>query len=95
MNRIFKIGLIHKKVTKNPVEGLATSTKTAYKAIKMTPAQTLDPAFCDGEHAALHSGVRCSSDGAPKLGSALAPMGGHPLGRAEDQDRQVVEEDGR
>jgi integrase len=41
MNRIFKIGLIHKKVAKNPVEGLATSTKTAYKAIKITPAQTL------------------------------------------------------
>ena len=31
----------HKKVTKNPVEGLATSTKTTYKAIKITPAQTL------------------------------------------------------
>src|ERR1700692_4809852 len=31
----------HKKVTKNPVEGLATSTKTMYKAIKITPAQTL------------------------------------------------------
>jgi integrase len=41
MNRIFKIGIIHKKVSKNPVEGLATSTKTAYKAIKITPAQTL------------------------------------------------------
>ena len=26
---------------KNPVEGLATSTKTTYKAIKITPAQTL------------------------------------------------------
>jgi hypothetical protein len=41
MNRIFKIGIIHKKVSKNPVEGLATSSKTAYKAIKITPAQTL------------------------------------------------------
>jgi integrase len=41
MNRIFKIGIIHKRVTKNPVEGLATSIKTAYKAIKITPAQTL------------------------------------------------------
>jgi integrase len=41
MNRIFKIGLIHKKVTKNPVEGLRTSVKTTYKAIKITPAQTL------------------------------------------------------
>jgi integrase len=41
MNRIFKIGIIHKKVSKNPVDGLATSTKTTYKAIKITPAQTL------------------------------------------------------
>jgi integrase len=41
MNRIFKIGIIHKKVSKNRVEGLATSTKTTYKAIKITPAQTL------------------------------------------------------
>jgi hypothetical protein len=31
MNRIFKIGMIHKKVSKNPVEGLATSTKISTK----------------------------------------------------------------
>jgi integrase len=41
MNRIFKVGIIHKKVTKNPVEGLETSTKSTYRAIKITPAQTL------------------------------------------------------
>lgn len=41
MNRIFKVGIIHKKVTNNPVEGLETSTKTTYNAIKITPAQTL------------------------------------------------------
>jgi integrase len=41
MNRIYKVGLIHKRVTKNPVEGLETSTKTTYRAIKITPAQTL------------------------------------------------------
>jgi len=41
MDRIFKVGIIHKKVTKNPVEGLETSAKTTYKAIKITPAQTL------------------------------------------------------
>ena len=41
MDRVFKVGIIHKKVTKNPVEGLETSTKTTYKAIKITPAQTL------------------------------------------------------
>ena len=41
MDRIFKVGIIHRKVAKNPVAGLETSTKTAYKAIKITPAQTL------------------------------------------------------
>ena len=41
MNQIYEVGMIHKKVTKNPVEGLKTSTKSDYKAIKITPAQTL------------------------------------------------------
>jgi len=40
MNRIFKVGIIHRRVANNPVEGLETSTKTTYKAIKITPAQT-------------------------------------------------------
>src|SRR5262249_20853411 len=41
MRGIFEVGIIHKKVTKNPVESLQTSTKTSYRAIKITPAQTL------------------------------------------------------
>src|SRR5215472_11196912 len=41
MNRIFKVGIIHKKVAGNPVDGLETRTTTTYKAIKITPAQTL------------------------------------------------------
>jgi len=41
MNRIYKVGIIHKKVTTNPVDGLETRTTTAYKAIKITPAETL------------------------------------------------------
>ena len=41
MNRIYKVGIIHKKVTRNPVDGLGTSATTTYKAIKITPAQTL------------------------------------------------------
>ena len=83
----------HKKVTKNPVEGLATSTKTAYKAIKITPAQTLlilRSVMGNMLHFTLVFVVAATA----KLGSALAPLGGHPLGRVEDQDRQVVEEDG-
>jgi len=41
MNRIYKVGIIHKKVARNPVDGLETRTTTTYKAIKITPAQTL------------------------------------------------------
>jgi integrase len=41
MNRIYKVGIIHKKVATNPVDGLETRTTTTYKAIKITPAQTL------------------------------------------------------
>ena len=41
MNRVFKVGIIHKRVANNPVEGLETSAKTTYKAIKITPVQIL------------------------------------------------------
>jgi len=41
MSRIYEVGIIHQKVTKNPVEGLETSTKSNYRAIKISPAQTL------------------------------------------------------
>jgi integrase len=41
MNRIYEVGIVHKKVASNPVEGVRTSSKSSYKAIKITPAQTL------------------------------------------------------
>src|SRR5208337_1149989 len=72
-----------------------TKTKS-YNAIKITPAQTLLLLrSVMGVHSVLHSGVRGGSDGTSKLRHAAAPLGRHALGRAEDQDRQVVEEDGR
>jgi len=41
MSEIYETGKLHKKVTINPVEGVRTSSKSKYKAIKLTPAQTL------------------------------------------------------
>jgi len=41
MLRIFKIGLRHELVTKNPVEHLETRSKSTYRAIIITPDQTL------------------------------------------------------
>lgn len=41
MSRIYVIGIVHEKVTKNPVEKAETQTKSNYKAILLTPAQTV------------------------------------------------------
>ena len=41
MHRVYKIGLLHERVTKNPVAHVETRAKTNYRAITITPAQTL------------------------------------------------------
>lgn len=41
MHRVYKIGQRHELVTKNPVQHVETRTKTDYRAIVITPAQTL------------------------------------------------------
>jgi hypothetical protein len=41
MRRIYKIGILHEHVAKNPVLYVETRSKTDYKAIVITPAQTL------------------------------------------------------
>jgi integrase len=41
MSEIYEAGNLHKKVTTNPAEGVRTSSRSKYKAIKLTPAQTL------------------------------------------------------
>jgi len=41
MQRVYRIGLIHEKVTRNPVEHVETRSKSDYKAITISPAQTL------------------------------------------------------
>jgi integrase len=41
MSRIYEVGMLHEKVTKNPVQHVETRSKTNYKAIVLTPAQTL------------------------------------------------------
>src|SRR5882762_5356332 len=41
MSRIYKIGILHEHVAKNPVQHVETCSKSDYKAIVITPAQTL------------------------------------------------------
>jgi integrase len=41
MHRIYKIGILHELVARNPVQHVETRSKTTYRAIVITPAQTL------------------------------------------------------
>jgi integrase len=41
MRRIYKIGIVHGHVAKNPLMHIETRSKSDYKAIVITPAQTL------------------------------------------------------
>ena len=40
MHRVYKVGILHELVTANPVVHVETRSKTAYRAIVLTPAQT-------------------------------------------------------
>jgi integrase len=41
MSRIYKVGILHERVSKNPVEHVQTRSTTTYRAIVITPEQTL------------------------------------------------------
>jgi integrase len=41
MSRIYKVGILHERVARNPVQHVETRCRTDYKAIVLTPAQTL------------------------------------------------------
>ncbi len=41
MHRVYKIGVLHERVEKNPVEHVETRSKSPYKAIVITPQQTV------------------------------------------------------
>src|ERR1700719_3882087 len=41
MSRIYKVGILHERVSKNPVLHVQTRCKTNYRAIVITPVQTL------------------------------------------------------
>lgn len=52
MRRVYKIGILHELVSRNPVLQVETRSKTDYRAIVITPQQTL--ATIDNLHPPLH-----------------------------------------
>jgi integrase len=41
MHRIYKVGILHERVDKNPVQHVETRSRSLYKAVVITPVQTL------------------------------------------------------
>src|SRR6478609_7563630 len=41
MHRIYKVGILHERVWKNPVAHVETRSRSLYKAVVITPSQTL------------------------------------------------------
>lgn len=41
MHRVYKVGILHERVDKNPEEHVETRSKSLYKAVVITPQQTL------------------------------------------------------
>jgi integrase len=41
MHRVYKVGVLHERVDKNPVEHVETRSQSLYKAVVITPIQTL------------------------------------------------------
>jgi hypothetical protein len=73
MSRIYKVGILHEYVEKNPVLHVVTRSKTDYKAIVITPAQTLAilKALITSS---LHAGAHLRRHGAPCFGDAGAAL---------------------
>jgi integrase len=53
MHRIYKVGILHEHVTRNPLTHVETRSKSSYRAIIITPAQTL--AILNSLPSPLHS----------------------------------------
>jgi hypothetical protein len=77
MHRIYKIGILHEHVTKNPVLHVETRSKTDYKPIIITPQQTL--AILKALPSPLHftAGAYLCGDRAPCIGDARAALVRH------------------
>ena len=80
MSRIYKVGILHERVARNPVQHVETRSKTDYKAIVITPAQTLGDPARHPQYPASHPGAHLCGHRAPCFGDSGAALVGHPVG---------------
>src|SRR5437899_1657805 len=90
MHRIYKIGILHEHVAKNPVLYVETRSRSTYRAIIITPAQTLAILKSLSSPASLHAGAHLCGDCAPLVRDSGAALGGCALARGKDSNFQAL-----
>jgi hypothetical protein len=74
MHRIYKIGILHEHVAKNPTQHVETRSKTDYKAIVITPGANARDSEGPPLTSSLHAGAHLRRHGAPCFGDAGAAL---------------------
>jgi hypothetical protein len=92
MRRIYKIGILHEHVSKNPVLHVETRSKTDYKPITITPAQTL--AILKALPSPLHFELvlTCAATALRRFGDALTALVGCNVERGKNSDFKALGE---
>src|SRR5260370_10886617 len=90
MSRIYKVGILHEHVANNAVLHVETRSKTDYKAIVITPEQTL--AILKSLASPLHFTLVLTlrRHGAPRFGDAGAALVGLTVGGRTDSDFEAL-----
>jgi hypothetical protein len=91
MHAIYQYGLFEEICSSNPCSGWRLKgIKSTYKAITVTPEETLiDPAVSN-QHAVFHNGVHGGSNGSSRKRSDRSAMGGHYVERESYPSQQAL-----
>ena len=84
MSRIYKVGILHERVTKNPVLHVETRCKTNYRAIVLTPTQTFNHSEIPDQQSSSHACPNLCRDSTPFIRNSRAPLGRHLVARRTD-----------
>jgi len=88
MHRIYKIGILHEHVAKNPVLYVETRSRSTYRAIIITPAQTL--AILKSLSSPLHYTLVLTCAATALRSSEILALGGCALARGKDSNFQAL-----
>lgn len=89
MRRVYKIGMVHGHVPKNPLMHVETRSKSDQGHRHHACSDACDPSFPTFT-SSLHVGAHVLSYGAPCFRDAVAPLGRRAVGGGADTDLQAL-----